>query len=800
MIFKIIIRFLLRNKAYLVINVLGFALSLACMILINLYIADEKSWDSYHSKSERIYRVINTTNFNGVGEESSSCPFPVGPTLKEEFPNQVESMVRFYNFQADKVLMQYKNTKDYEKHLFFCDSTVFQVFDIPLLSGNPKTCLSAPFSIIISESAAKKYFNNENPIGKEIILGTRSKIKITGVFKDQPAQSHLKYDFLGSMSTISKSYKNGLPSTWVWNPVWTYIVLKPGVSKAQLESNFKGFIQKYFFDAEKDHVGLYLQPLLDIHLGKSLDYERQKPADKKYLAILTGIEFFLLLIAIINYVNLSTAFSAKRAKEIGIRKTLGSSKSSLIKQFLLESVIIGISATLFAFILVELFLPLFNNFTSKNFTISHLLSDGLILQILGYASITAFIAGLYPAVYLSNLNPLKVFKEGMFRGSGGGKFRKVLIILQFSITLFLITGTLSIFDQLRYLKNANLGFDKENIIIIPSENTPVAVKYNDFKKELLKNKEIQSVTTMDYIIGTSHNTHEFRPEGHSQKNWDFYPAIVIDYDFLNTFNIELVAGRDFNQKDSGNGKSGILINESMVKYLKWGKNENAIGKQFSSLNKEEKVIGVFKDFNVKSLHNAKGPFVLNMKEIPWEVAHYRKFIAVKVNTKNHDQLISFLKSNWDKYAPDYPFQYTHLDKELNKLYDGENNLNELAALFTLILLLITCIGLYGYSAYMTTQRTKEIGIRKVLGASNLQVIKLLFKDFSYLLGIATLISIPVSWFVIDSWLKSFAYHAEINILYLFAAALISFSIACLTAYYHVRKVAGTNPSIVLKYE
>ncbi|MCK5338167.1 MAG: FtsX-like permease family protein, partial [Bacteroidales bacterium] len=564
-------------------------------------------------------------------------------------------------------LIEYGEMKFNERRFFFADSTFFEIFNHQFIQGDPATALDEINSVVITESMARKYFGDEDPMGMILKFEEVAPLKVSGVIADVPTQSHFIFDFMGSMASVKGVYGGRLPKTWVWNPCWTYMVLAKGAKPEMLEEKFPAFIEKYFYDAEKDNVTLYLQALTDIHLESRIDYEIEQNSNSSYIFILSSIALFLLLIAAINFMNLSTATSGNRAREIGIKKAIGVSKHRLITQFLGESLILTYISLLLAIIVVELTIPAFNTFTGKDFELAILLQPEYVISLLVLGLIVGIFSGIYPAFYLSSFNPLNVLNGAHGLSRNSGLARKILVVIQFIISINLIIGTMVIFNQLNYLQDAKLGFSKDNIMVVPVNRTPIVRSYDAFSKELMQDSRIFNVTAMDDIFGAAHNTHEFRPEGLPEDQWQFYPAMVVMWNFVKTFDIEVVAGRDYSETNKSDPAKGILINEAMVRHMGWESNEAAIGKKFKSLSGEERVMGVINDFHATSLHEASGPFVLNMKENPGEIAWFLKYVAIKYQAGKEQEVISYVNKVWMNYAPSRPFEYTFLDQELKKL-------------------------------------------------------------------------------------------------------------------------------------
>ena len=798
--FKTAIRNILKQRIYSLINIIGLSIGIASFVLIGLYIADELSYDRYHEKSDRIYRLVNVYDFNGVGENSASAPFPVAFTLKNEYPGLIEEVCRVFNFQVSRSLVEYHEKSFNEREIFFADSTFFELFDYEFIMGDPETALQESNSVVITQKAAKKYFGDENPMGRVLRYDDRLNLSITGLIKDVPMQSHFQFGLMASMSTVRQITHGQLPRTWVWNPCWTYVLLKEGASPQALEKDLGNFVNRYFYDAEKENISLYLQSLEDIHLKSKLDYEIEPNNDIGNIYILAAIAFFLLIIASINFMNLATATSAGRSKEIGVKKVVGADRKQIIRQFLGESVLMSFFAMIIAMLLIELSLSTFNDFTAKEISLSRLLQPAYFGALLLITVFTGFLSGIYPAFYLSSFKPVKVLKGKISKGAKSGRSRKILVIMQFAISIALIISTFIAYDQISHIRNADLGFKKDNIIIIPINRTNIAEDFIEFKREIQQNPDIYSVTAMDDILGKAHNTHEFRPEGYPEDKWNFYPALVVHHDFVKTFDIEIIAGRDYSEFHKTDPMKGLLINEAMVKHLGWKSPEDALGKKLKTIRGDEQVIGVTNNFNVASLHQSAGPFALNMKEQEWSINWFTNFMAVRYIPGKEKEVLAFLEKKWNEREGQRPFEYSFLQNELRQLYEGEEKLGKLSLVFTALIIFIAALGLFGLASFMAEQRTKEIGIRKVLGARPYTIVRLMSIDFMKLVLIATLIAWPLSYLFMDNWLQNFAYRTRIDLLLFILAAVISAMIALLITGYKAYLASRTNPVDTLKYE
>ncbi len=715
-----------------------------------------------------------------------------------DYPQYIEEGVRLFNFQQPTLTLQYEDQKFNEKKIFFADSTFFKVFDFPLSQGDKNTALANPNSIILTKNLAHKYFGNQNPMGKTLLYDGRTNLLVTGVFGDLPTQSHLDFDCLISFSTVNQLVGPGLLQNWVWNPNWTYFLLRKGVDPKELEKQFPKFVQKYYPDFLKPQITHYLQPLTDIHLKSNLDYEMYPNSSESNIYIFSAVGILIILIACINFMNLATARSAKRAREVGMRKVLGADRFMLIKQFLGESLLLSFFAVIVSILLIELLMPLFNNLAGKQLSFKIFAEPSNLLLLLIVGVFVGLLSGIYPAFFLSASEPIRVVKGGIVNQPKGGLLRKGLVVLQFTISLALIIGTLVIYQQLGFMQNANLGFNKENVVLV-SFRPAAANRYQPFKDDLLMNKNISSVTMMNEIIGEHHNTHEINYEGMEEGKWVYFPGLLVDEDFVKTFNLKIIAGRDFSKEYPREDSLSILVNESMLKELHWGDPESAINRRFKTIFGGERIVGVVKDFNFVSLKEPIGPFFLDIS--PASVRpFFLKYAAVRIKPGDVKNTISYIESKWNELIPQYPFEFSFLDENLNGMYKEQDNLGSLVGYFSILAILIACLGMFALASFNAEQRTKEIGVRKVLGATVSGIVFLFTKDFLKLVLIAVVIASPLAYFILNKWLEDFAYRVNISPLVFITAAAVTFFIALITVAYQAIKAANANPVKSLRYE
>ncbi len=796
--FIIAVRNLIRQKGYSLINALGLSLGVTCFILILLFIQDELSHDRYHKKAGRIYRL---TEVIAPAEHSSSQPFSVAPTLANDYPAMIEHAVRFFNMQAPTLTLDNgPELRFNERRFFFVDSTVFEVFTFPFIKGDPKTALHAPYSVVITEAMAKKYFGGVDAMGKTLRFEGQHDLKVTGIIAPVPENSHFKFDFLASFSTITGMQNGVKPEGWNWNPCWTYLLLTQGTSPEALAAKLPGFVKTYFPDNIRDRVSLHLQALADIHLYSHLDFEIEPNSNIAYVYIFSVIAGFVLLIACINFMNLATARSARRAREVGMRKVLGAERAQLIRQFLGESFLMSLLAVALALPLVDLSLPVLNAFLDKAIAFDLLGNRVLLLSLIGVVVLVGFVAGVYPAFVLSAFRPIQVLK-GKFNLTGfdwTAVMRKGLVVAQFAISIILIIGTLFAYNQLRYLQRAHLGFDKEQVVMINILRANLAARYDEIKNLLLQNSQVLRVTTSEEVLGSKYQTNPFKPQGFTENQQ--FQRLMVGYDFVETFNLELAAGRSFSKEYSTDDSLAVMINEAMVRHLNWGSPQEALGKGFTGRRRTQVVIGVLKDFHYASLHNPIGPFVLDVADTESGHNFFDRYLAVRIASENYQETLADLQQTWAEFLPNRPFEYFFMDDELGKLYRAEENLGRVAGTFSAFAIFVAAIGLLGMASFAAEARTKEIGIRKILGASVSSIFINLSKDFLTLVAIGMLLAWPIAYFLMSRWLADFAYRTEIGVLPFLLAGLLALLIAWAAVSYQAIRAALANPVEALRYE
>ena len=793
------------NKFISFINLFGLTVGLSCCLLIAIYILNELSYDRYNKNADNIYRIERTflnAETGALSLELGAVAPPFAPLLQNDFKDikEVTSIL-----PAGTSAIKYGENIFNQDNVFFADENLFNVFDFKITKGNPAVALRDPFSAMLTEETAKKYFGNDNPMNKIIRLNNQYDFKVTGIYKALPANSHWHPDVMISFNTLKDSAiygENNLMTNWGNNSFYTYLLLPEHFNPKKLETQFPAFQNRHIpaegkFKAS-DYSILSLRKLTAIHLYSHTDEELEINGDIKRVYIFSAIALFILLIACINYMNLSSARSVLRAKEIGVRKTAGARKGELVAQFLCESVFIAWLAATLAFVLTIVALPWLNQLSGQQLSVHSLGQWEVLIAILLLPFLVGILSGIYPALYLSSFQPIKVLKGVIIKGGGNISFRKALVIFQFSISIILIIATVIVFQQLNYIQNKSLGFDRGHVITLRNNNG-LDHSFQSFKHELLSNSNIKEVSRSSRIptgrLLDSQGSQLNRGDSLAPSKADI-KYVVADENFIPTYGIKIVAGRNF-FKDYGMDTSSFLINETAVKALELKSNEDAIGKQFQYGMQKGTIAGVFNDFNFESLHQRIIPLVLFESRAD-DGSDYNN-ISIKTYG-NVSGALAQIEKTWKKYLPEIPYEYKFLDDRYAKLYESENRQSSIFTIFSCIAIFIACLGLFGLSAFTITQRVKEIGVRKVLGASTGSIVKLISKDFLLLVVIAAVIAFPVAWYAMDHWLQDFAYRINIDWWVFVLAGIIALVIAFVTISFQAIKAARANPVKSLRTE
>jgi len=791
-------RNLQKHKTFGFINITGVAVGLACFLLIALYVNDELGYDRYNTRADRIYRVSRTF-LSSEGKASlklAQAAPPFGPLIKQNFP-AAEQVVRTIDNSG---LIRYGEHAFNEKDIFFAEANLFNVFDFTLISGNPEQALVNPFSILFSRPMAEKYFGRENPVGKTVRFNNQFDLTVTGVFEPLPAQAHFHPNFLASFSTFNDNRVYGaeaLRTNWNNNSFNTYVLLRQGSDPGRMEAAFPAFQDKHI--PAEDGVKpskwsvLNLQKLTDIHLYSHTDSEIEPTSDMRYLYLFSAIGLFILLIACINYMNLATARSAGRAKEVGMRKVVGALRTQLIGQFLSESILLVLLSLSIALVLVHFFLPLLNDFTQKQLSFQQLLDPVFLGVLTGITLLTGLVAGSYPAFFLTSFRPLGVLKGQISSAMRTGRLRQALVVTQFAIAIVLMISTAVVYNQMTYIQNYRLGYAKDQVLLL-SDVGDSTTNYETLRQQLIQTGSVGDMGRSSRI-----------PSSRLLDSWDasvskgdsMAPVALnlrglrIDYDFLSAYQIRLAAGRNFS-RSYGTDTSMIILNETAVRQLGWTP-EQAIGKAFRYGPTNGQVIGVTKDFHFESLHQQMSAIamVLSTDNFNW--------ISVPLKG-NIPTALQRVEAVWKQYFPGRPFDYQFLDERFDRLYAREQTQQILFSIFSGVAILISCMGLFGLSMFMAEQRTKEIGIRKVLGASEASLVALFSRDFMQLVLVALVIASPIAWYAMHNWLKDFAYRTTIHWWVFVLTGGMTVLIALLTVSFQSIKAALMNPVKSLRSE
>jgi putative ABC transport system permease protein len=803
---KVAYRGLIRQKGYALINIIGLAMGLSCSILIGLYVLNELSYDKFHTKSDRIYRIVTSGKMGTNSFKGPFTPAPMAEALVRDFP-EVEMAVRL--FPAYDRCVNYKEKTIYENRFLYTDSTFFQIFDFKFIKGNPATALGKPFGIVLTESTAKKYYGQENPLGKtfKIVNTNNTLYEVTAVIEDMPENSHFHFDFIGS----SKAITNEINPYWVSNNNYTYFLLRKGADVKGLEKKFPDMVKRYIgpqikqflgitiedFEKEKNEWKYSTMKLTDIHLSSSADYELDKNGSIGYVYLFSVVALFILLIACINFTNLATARSMNRAKEVGLRKVLGSWRSQLITQFLAESILLCLISVVLAFLLVQMATPAFNNLLGLKLNFNLIKNGYLIPGTLLFTLLVGIIAGSYPAFYLSKFVPVEVLKGKLNKTAKGINLRNSLVVFQFWISIIIILGTFTIYSQLLYLQHKKLGFDKDKLVVI-ERTDPIKKDIKLFMEELKKNPVIQEVSLSSGVPNRIYSNDGFNLEGAKGSEIFLLSNFFTDYKYMETMGLQLSQGRYFSENYLTDSLA-VVINESTVKYL--GIN-NPIGKCLipTSPNPKERVqltiIGVLKDFHYEDLRKPIKPMIIALNKPSVDDG----YITVRIAAGKNQEALKYMNQTWKKFAINSPLMYFYFDQEYENLYKSEYQTRKIMSFFAIFAIFIACLGLFGLVAYTTEKRTKEIGVRKVLGSSIFNIVGLLSKDTIKLIVIAACLAIPVAWFLMYWWLQNYAYRIHINPLVFVFAALIAITISLFTILFQALKAARRNPVEALRYE
>lgn len=792
---KIALRNLSRNLRYAMINILGLAVGMACCIIIALYVQFETSFESFQEKSDQIYRYVPRSAEKGELAMQTYTPAGMAPRFFNDF-KEITNYTRFVTL-TDESNFKYNDQDLSSGAMALADSTFFQMFSIPLVRGEANKVLARPSTIVISRSVAEQFFPGQDPIGKVIEFDHKMPFEITGIFEDIPANSHLQFTYLASFTSLPVlmetlyGYKNDamLDDLGTWN-YSTYLQIPNGVTPG-LEERMSEKLYSYqsHLPARRDNIEVdWLQPLEEIHFTQGIKGDTGGTGSIAYVNVFSAVAVFVLLIACFNFMNLSTAVALIRAREVGLRKSIGASRGQLIFQFIGESVLLIAVALIIALQMVWIALPLFNTLMGLSLRFSMIASPVFLAVLAGIVLVTALIAGAYPAFYLSSFVPAKVLKGDRVSGKAG--VRKVLTVFQFGIATFMIIGTIAVFQQMSFMKNASLGFDREHVVTFPA-TIELHRDYDAFKDRLLRHSDIKAVTICSAVPGSTLGHWRYRFPDQDREDVSIN-TVAADHDYLDVMGLELVDGRKLSRELATDDSLAYIINETAARHFGLSKPVGAPFQVLDGRHPEGRIVGVVKDYHFRSLQHKVDPLVIRIDR------NNAYVVAVKLQSENYPEALQFIKEQWAQVSPDYPFKYSFLDDSYDKLYKSEEKTGILMTCFSCLAILVACLGLMGLASFLTHQRKKEIGIRKVHGASTRQVVTLLSWDFIKLVLIGFLVMAPVSWFAVNKWLTNFAYQADVSpVIFLIAGLLVSM-LAFLTVGFHSYKASMTNPAHVLR--
>ncbi len=789
--FKIALRNMKKHKSFSFINISGLAIGIACFILIILYVRYEFSYDCFHENADNIYRVglqdnikLQKSNYFAVTEA------PLGPTLMKDFP-EVLNATRLRGPKDN--LIQFKEKRYYESGIY-ADEHFFEVFSFHMISGDKRTALKEPFSIVVSEKFAQKFFGSENPLGKIMVIDDLPDVQITGIFRDVPKNSHLQFNYVLSLITLGSTRGNkGRLENWNNLSYYTYIQLTGENPYQEFEKNLYATVAKYVSEDSAQKQPRHLLPLKKIHFSNNYNFNNAVTSDISYIYLFSAIAFFILIIACFNYMNLTTARYTKRFKEVGIRKVVGAQRRQLIRQFTGESFFMTLLAVFASLLLVRMVLPEYNHFIGREITINFWHDPVIWLALLGTIGFVGLFSGSYPALFLSSFRPVQVLKGLSHTSTGTKKIRNVLVVTQFSISIVLFICTGVVLSQLKFIRHKDVGFEKEHVIIVPAKDSGIQNSAQNIRRELLTNPQVlgvscSSATPLSTNGGTSVDLK--RDSGEEVKNFFIWRSIV-DYDYPDVFGIKLVDGRYFSRNYPSDIKSSVLVNETAVKRMGW---KEPIGKDFSIGEIKGKIIGVIQDYHFWSLRYEIEPmfFVLNSDIV--------SYISIKIRPGRIEETLTFLQQTFEKFTAHHPFTFYFMDELFNNKYSSDQKLGKIFGIFSLLSLFVACLGLFGLASFTAEQRTKEIGIRKVLGASFSSITLLLTRNFTKCVLLANLISWPVAFLSMTIWLRQFAYKTELRIWLFILSGLLALTIALIAVSYQTIRTTLGNPVTSLRYE
>ncbi len=780
---KIALRNIKRHKGYSLINIAGLAIGLACCLLITIWVLDELSFDKFHENAPDLYRVEENQHYSGKDYHVNVTPYPLAPALKQEIPEIIDAARYVW---AGGKLFRYGDKAFFENYIWAVDPSFFQIFSFPLIQGDEKTALDSPYSMVISEDKAEKYFGSENPLGKVISVNNQYDFEVTGVLKKIPHNSTLQAEILFPYAFLEKTGQTN--ESFGSNSIQTFVQLQGNTHPEVVNQKIHGFIRTRVPESVTD---LVLMPFTRVHLHAYFGWEKESSA-VQYVYIFSMIALFVLLIACINFMNLSTARSANRAKEVGLRKVVGAMKGHLIRQFYGESILFAFIALIFAVVIVTALLPSFGNLAAKDLSWNVAGIGTILFGLLAITLFTGLVAGSYPALFLSAFQPVKVLRGGLKIGASSSLFRKILVVVQFSLSILLIIGTVVVYKQLDYMKNRRLGWDKEHLLYTVLRGD-IKNSYEALKTELRNDPRILGVGASSHLPSDiSSNSGGADWEGKDPEQQILIGISSVDFDYIETLKIEMVEGRSFSRDySSDSAKNTFIVNEEVAKLMD---KESVVGERFSFVGVEGTIVGVMKNFHFRPVREAVEPLAITVDPEYFEV------MLIRVSPEDISGVLKSIENTWKRVVPNYPFEYRFMDERFDRMYRAEERIGTILKYFAILAVFIACLGLFGLASFTAERRTKEIGIRKVLGASVSQVTALLCREFLVLVVLANLIAWPAAYFVMDKWLRSYAYRTSLG-WFIFAAAMTAaLVVAVISVSFQALRAAMANPADSLRYE
>jgi putative ABC transport system permease protein len=787
---KIVFRNFKRQKAFSIINVMSLAVGMVCCIFIGVWVRDELQYDGFHRNAGCIYRLAQTEH-RDAGDYSYPISYSaMAPLLKDDYAG-IREVVRFN--KAYDILVAHGNRRFMEQRFFYVDPSVFRVFDFGLLRGDAKDALREPNSIVLTEATAKKYFGDDDPVGKTLTIDEKTAYRITGIVKNVPEESHIHFDFLASFSSLKAEYGPVLNTYWAYK-CYTYLLIPDPADAAKLEAEFPDFLLRHKGEAWRSYRDFFLQPLTKIHLYSNLQSELEPNGDIRYVRVFPIIALLVLIIACMNFMNLSTARSAKRASEVGVRKVLGAHRRNLAAQFMGEAIVFATVALPMALVLVWLFMPVFNQLAAKSLSMRSVFTGSLLPALLGLLVFVGFVSGSYPALLFSSFPPAKVMKDMSRGGVSAVRMRRILVVLQFTVFIVLIVASWVVRNQVDFIKNERLGFHKENLLVLRIENEETRRRYEVLKNDLLQSPGIECVAASSGVPGSISQLGVFRPEDSPREEPYSVRNLLVDEDFFRAMGMEIKEGRDFS-KDKPSDSRAYLVNETAARFFGW---ESSVGHTLEDLefHLQGTVIGTVQDFHFQSKHHKIEPLVVRMLPDP----RFAMFVSVRLKSNDLDGTLASIRQRWATFEPDRPLDFFFLDDHVDAMYRNEERLTRIFLSFTSLTVVVACLGLFGLVSFIAEQKTKEIGIRKVLGASSLRIVFFLSKDFIRLIVMANGIAWPIAYFAMHWWLQNFTYRTDMTWEMFILSAGFALGIGLATLSVRTVKAAMANPVDSLKYE